>query len=147
MARHYKRKTKRANTPLNIMERALKEVNSGRSVHSVADSFGMDRMTLTRFKQKRENDKTCTTGYASIAETQAVFSDKMETALADHIKQLSEQFHGLSLLKCCTLAYEFAIQNNLKVPENWKRDKRAGFDWWLRFKDRQHLSVRSPEAP
>ena len=46
----------------------------------------------------------------------------MEENLANHVKQLCDQFHGLSLQKCLKLAYEFASRNNLHMPDNWQRD-------------------------
>ena len=48
--------------------------------------------------------------------------------LASHVKSLADQFHGLSLEKCCQLAYEFASANDLTMPAIWTRHKKAGMD-------------------
>ena len=70
----------------------------------------------------------------------------MEKDLADHVKLLADMFHGLSISKCCQLAYNFAAENKLTVPKNWELNQRAGKDWWQGFKARHNLAVRSPEA-
>ena len=62
----------------------------------------------------------------------AFFSTKMEEDLANHIKSLSNMFYGLSTNKCRRLAFEFAIQNNIRIPEN-REKKIAGIDWFLPF--------------
>jgi len=50
----------------------------------------------------------------------------MENDLADHINQLADMFHGLSVSGCCSLAYKVAKRNSLDVPISWDRDKAAG---------------------
>lgn len=47
-----------------------------------------------------------------MAEAKRILSDGMESELAKHIKNLADQFHGLTTLKCRELAYEFAKRNN-----------------------------------
>ena len=51
-------------------------------------------------------------GYDGVAEAKRILSDGMESELAKHIKNLADQFHGLTTLKCRELAYEFAKRNN-----------------------------------
>ena len=51
-----------------------------------------------------------------------------------------------SVSRRCSLAYEFAKRYNLDVLISWDRDQVAGQDWWLGFKKRQNLTIRSPEA-
>ena len=48
--------------------------------------------------------------------------------------------------KAKELAYEFAVQNKFKIPDSWILDKMAGRGWWIGFKKRQHLALRTPEA-
>ncbi|CAB1444404.1 unnamed protein product [Pleuronectes platessa] len=43
----------------------------------------------------------------------------MEEELAKHLKQLADQFHGLTPVKCRELAFEYAEKNNIPVPANW----------------------------
>ena len=116
------------------------------SIRAVAKEYAVDRMTLKRYITKRNENPDAPTGYAAVARQHAVFTPEMEKDLANHVKQLADQFHGLSLLKCRSLAYEFASRNNIEMPANWERDKKAGKDWWLGFKGRHHLAICSPEA-
>ena len=69
----------------------------------------------------------------------------MESDHAQHIKTLSDMFYGLTLENCKQVAYEFATRNKLKVPSSWDEKKKAGKSWWLGFKSRHNLYVRSPE--
>lgn len=142
--RNYKRKTNRGQTPRDVMERAADAVAGGKSVRSAAKDFAIDRMTLKRYIERRDGQQG--TAYAPVALRHQVFSPDMETDLGDHVKQLSDMFHGLSVNRCCTLAYEFAKRNNVDVPASWDREKKAGQDWWLGFKKRQNLAIRHPEA-
>ena len=115
-------------------------------MRSAATDFAINRMTLKRYIVKRDIQRQQGTGYAAVVLRQLVFSPNMEKDLADHVKQLADMFHGLSVNRCCSLAYEFAKRNNLDVPISWDRDQVAGQDWWLGFKKRQNLAIRSPEA-
>ncbi|KAI4818898.1 hypothetical protein KUCAC02_004189 [Chaenocephalus aceratus] len=70
----------------------------------------------------------------------------MEKELADHIKTLAAMFHGIGLMKCRELAFEFAQRNSIDMPASWTRDEKAGPDWFNAFKARYHLACRVPEA-
>ena len=47
------------------------------------------------------------TGYTGLFLKQRVFSPDMKKDLANHVKLLTDMFHGLSVERCCLLAYEF----------------------------------------
>ena len=85
-------------------------------------------------------------GYSSVSLSHSVFPPAMEKDLANHITQLADQYHGLSLPKCKELAYTFAVANNIMVPNLWIANKTAGKGWWKGFKERQNLSLRKPES-
>lgn len=65
---------------------------------------------------KWQKNPDAITGYKAVAEKQSALPSDLEKDLADHVKQLADMFHGLSLDKCCKLAYELAISNKIKVP-------------------------------
>ncbi|KAJ8047917.1 hypothetical protein HOLleu_00035 [Holothuria leucospilota] len=67
----------------------------------------------------------------------------MEKDLAQHIQDMANR---LSVEKCVQLAFEFPVKNSVNVPENWTRVRKAGREWFLSFKKRRHLSIRTPEA-
>ena len=143
--RNYKRKTTRGSTP-DVLARAAEEVATGKSLRGVADDFHVDRMTLKRFIQKRNQSADAIVGYKAVAQKQSIFPPNMEEDLASHVKLLADMFHGLSLQKCCILAYEFASRNGLRMPDSWNTNGKAGKDWWLGFRSRHHLAIRNPEA-
>ena len=144
--RNDRRKTTRGSTPLDVLQRAAAEVKNGRTERSVAAEFQVDRMTLKRYMTKRAKNPDAVTGYQAVAMRKAVFPPEMEQDLASHIKLLADMFHGLSVQKCCTLAYQFALHNKMNIPDRWAKNGKAGADWWPAFRSRQHLAVRNPEA-
>uniref|UniRef100_A0A671QJU5 HTH CENPB-type domain-containing protein n=1 Tax=Sinocyclocheilus anshuiensis TaxID=1608454 RepID=A0A671QJU5_9TELE len=142
MPRHYKRKTNWGSTPLEDMKRAANDVMGGKSIRAVAKEKNIDRSTLRRYIKKKEGKEVKTTAYRGTAEAKRVFTEELEKELADHIKKLADQFHGLTPKKCC----ELADRNNIPVPNNWKEKGLAGRDWFNNFKACHHLSCRIPEA-
>lgn len=129
MPRTYKRKTNWASTPLEEMERAAAEVKSGGSIRAVARERKIDRSTLRRFIKNKAQKEVTTVGYSGTAQAKRVFTDDMEQELADHVKKLADQFHGLTPKKCCELAFEFADKNQIPVPDNWRENGFAGRVW------------------
>ncbi|XP_038130121.1 uncharacterized protein zgc:113274 [Cyprinodon tularosa] len=136
MPRTYKRKTNWGSTPLEALERAPNDVKAGKSIRSVAKERNIDRSTLRRYIKKREVKEVKAAGYSGTAEARRVFSEEMEKDLADHIKQLADQFHGLKPKKCRELSLELAIRNNIPIPSNWREKGLAG-----RKCKKQHNSV------
>ena len=108
MPRVYKRVSNRGKTPVGDLERAAAAVQEGTSLRFAAVSFNCDRMTLERFIDSRKRSELGIFGYAAISKKHSVFSREMENDLANHVKTLADQFHGLSLEKSRALAYEFA---------------------------------------
>ena len=78
-------------------------------------------------------------GYSSVSLAHSVFTPTMEKDLADHLTNLTHQNYGLSLEKTKELAY-------LKIPDSWISEEKAGRGWWIGFKRKQNLSLRTPEA-
>lgn len=63
-------------------------------------------------------------GCDRVAEEHKVSSDDFESELDKQIKNLADQYHGLSSLKHRELANELA-HRNIPVPDNWSRDGRV----------------------
>ncbi|XP_037619990.1 uncharacterized protein LOC119484887 [Sebastes umbrosus] len=78
-------------------------------LHSVSD-----------MKTKREIKEVKTVGYSGTAEAKRVLTEEVEKELADHIKKLAEQFHGLTPKKCCELALELAERTTFLSPTTGK---------------------------
>ena len=70
--------------------------------------------------------------WGAVAEAKRIFTDEMEEELAEHLKQLAEQFHGLPPVKCRQLAFEYADKNNILVLANWTKIQCAGRLGWAR---------------
>ena len=47
-----------------------------------------------------------------------VFSDEEEAALVKYIITMSKLFHGLTKMQTKQLAYKFAKNKNIKIPQN-----------------------------
>ena len=75
-----------------------------------------------------------------------VFSDKKEAALFKYIITMSKLFHKLTKMQTRQLAYKFAKNTNIKIPQNWIRHKAAGKDWLKGFRKRKAgTTLRQPE--
>lgn len=149
MPRDYKRKTANSTTPLDVMLQAVSEITDGAPIRSTAQKYNIDRLTLTRFKNKQAkiaSGETPTVGWAGTANAKRVFTSEMEFQLANHIKNLADTLYGLSVMQCRELAYNYAKANNISIPKSWETEKRAGKDWLFGFRKRNSLSVRTPEA-
>ena len=97
--------------------------------------FGLDKMTLKRYIDKvKKTGPDAKVGYSSVSLAHSIFNPAIQKDLANHLAKLSDQYHGLSLDKAKELAYEFALQNKLKIPDFWILDKKAGRGWWIGFK-------------
>ena len=48
--------------------------------------------------------------------------------------------------KCRALIVEYALKNNVTVPNSWKENGMTGEHFWISFKERNRLAIRTPEA-
>lgn len=121
MVRTYKRKTDRAVNTEDRLNNAAKLVREeGIAIRTAAKAQDVDRMTLTRFLKNNEF------GYKICGKVRQVFTQDQELELAAHVKALDNCFYGLSVEKLRILAYDYGSANNLNIPDNWKRDRKAG---------------------
>ena len=59
---------------------------------------------------------------------------------------MSKLFYGLTKIQTKQLAYKFAKNKNIKIPQNWIRDEAAGEDWLKGFRKRKAgITLRQPE--
>ena len=54
--------------------------------------------------------------------------------------------YGLDVRETKQLAYQYAIKNDIKIPENWKKCETAGAEWFYLFLNHTKLSIHTPEA-
>ncbi|XP_049618903.1 LOW QUALITY PROTEIN: uncharacterized protein zgc:113274 [Syngnathus scovelli] len=126
MARNYKRKTDRVSTPLEELERAVKEVQEGKTIRQVGKEMKICRMTIKRYMDKKKSRRSNKARYERTAAAKSVFNETMEKELVDHIKTQAAMFHGIDAMKCHELTFEFAQKNHIDMPASWTRDKKAG---------------------
>ncbi|CAJ1067756.1 hypothetical protein cypCar_00021836 [Xyrichtys novacula] len=101
MPRKYTRKTSWGKTPLEEIEIAASEVKEGKkSIRAAARERNIDQSSLLRFIKKKERGEVKSVAWGAVAEAKRILTDEMEEELAEHLKQLAEQFHGLPPVKC-----------------------------------------------
>jgi hypothetical protein len=134
----YKRKTNRAQGwTEEAMYRAMNAINEKEySIRGAAVRFGIPYPTLRKHVITQSSKK-------ELGRFRPVFSDDMEQQLVKHIQEMDARFYGLTKQDLCTLAYEFANQNNLVHKF---QNERAGEQWYSNFMQRHpELSLRAPE--
>ena len=88
-----KRKTNRG-VPFPLLERASNDITQGKSVRSVAKSYGTCHVTLYRFYKKKSQGQTHPrVGYWT---PKRVFSLEQELLISDYLKQAADLYYGLS---------------------------------------------------
>lgn len=151
MVRKYIRKTERGNISRDIMLRAAKEVFvNGRSRSSVAQDYNIPIRNFQRFCRKvtleevlEQQPCTVSVGYVG---HRLVFRTEQEEQLEAYIKKASDIYFGLTPKRVRKLAFDYAKYLEIKIPESWNKNKRAGRDWFTLFlKRRPTLSIRTPE--
>ena len=141
------KKNNRGNEPKEIMEAAATCVKSGKSLRSASKSFNISRNTLKRYIDKKASGATQNLyDYGALKEKNRIFLEPIEKVLADHVKDLSKRFYGITATKCRQLAYELAKKNNIAAPVSWEENKLAGKEWFRSFIKKYNISYRTPEA-
>lgn len=125
-------------------------VKEGKSIRDAALSVKMPKSTLQRYvkqylavkEEKRDSFK-----FEPRLNTKQVFNESQEAVLKEYVLQASQMHYGLTRKQLAILAYEFAVMNQIKVPDSWVKNQQAGKDWLKGFfKRHPDLSVRKPEA-
>ncbi|KAB0800181.1 hypothetical protein PPYR_05921 [Photinus pyralis] len=102
-------------------------------------------MTLRRYVLKYKTDKE--TSFTPNFVTSQIFSCHEESLLVEYLLTSANLHYGLTPKQTRKFAYEFGQANNKKLPENWKKNECASYDWLKGFMSRYpQLSLRSPEA-
>ena len=129
MPREYERKSERGKgISKEVLKEAIEEIVVNKQpIRKVANARGIDRTTLRRYVLKyKHNPSSVEVGYKKLAKVKRIFPFELEIQLADHIKNLDDQLHGLTKRKCCRLAFELAVRNDVTMPQSWKENGVAG---------------------
>lgn len=129
-----------------MIRNAVKRVLEGhKSVSGAAKEFEIDRKTLGRYVNKVKNNLE--TSFVADHVSSQIFSDGQEILLEKYLIHSSKLNYGLSPQTARKFTYQFAVANNKKMPENWKNNESASYDWLRGFMKRHPaLSLRTPQA-
>lgn len=152
MPRKRVRKTSRGESDIVSYRNAYDEVKRGSSLRQAAVKYGVNYISLLRYKRKRdianENDneleQNVSMGYVA---HNKVFNDDQERQLAKYLMRCADIYFGLSTREVRKFAYELAVKYNLRAPSTWLENKMAGEEWFRSFiKRNPELSVRAAQA-
>nr|CAH7729490.1 unnamed protein product [Callosobruchus chinensis] len=151
MPRKRIRKTSRGEHDISLYSNAYDEVKLGVSLRKAAKKYGINYVSLLRYKQKRnaiDDDNhgqvDITMGYVA---HNRVFSEDQERILASYLIRCAEIYFGLSTKEVRKLAVEVTMKYNLKAPSSWIENGMAGEEWFRSFMKRNpELSVRVAQA-
>lgn len=150
MVRTRRKKTDRGNTKIEVFEAAALDVKTKNlSIRKAAASHGINFMTLQRFlqKQKKMFGKPATAIQMGYAKPRQIFSVETEIELVEYITYSSKILFGLTTKEVRSLAFQYAVANNISVPQNWSEVAMASVDWLQGFLKRHPgLSIRTPQA-
>ena len=93
MPRNYKKKTVRGKTPIDVFEKAYEEIKNGMSTREAAKTFAIDKMTLHRYKVKKEKQlATPEVGDVKMgyAKHRQILNDDLENELSKYILVINE---------------------------------------------------------
>jgi len=124
-------KTERQITDPEVMKSAVfAAVSQKRTAKAVATEFGIKRTTLRRYVKKYlDSENREEVGYFPKYNARQVFSTEMERQLAEYFLAAAKHNYGHSPATARRLAYEYALQNDMPMPDNWHRDCSAGEEW------------------
>ena len=79
--------------------------------------------------------------------TKQVFTDKQGEMIEEYLKSASSIYFGLAPVDVRRLAYDYATQLDLSMPELWIKRRSAGPNCFASFMKRYpKLSIRQPKA-
>lgn len=129
MGRKYERKSERGSDSESLKEAAQAVRKGEMSVRKAALSHSVPRTTLQRYLSTSEEELQ-SSSYKNCKTANLVFTEQMETMLAQHIRDLDHRYHGIGPAKARELAWEFGKMNKItRMPHSWETNHKAGVDW------------------
>lgn len=147
MGRVWKKKTDRIRATEKQIQEAVERVKEGHSLRETARNFNISKSALSRHVRACGEMDVSNYIFTPNTTVNQVFTNHQEEMLAHYLKQASKMHYGLSPLESRKLAYQYAVRLNVKYPDSWTRNERAGKEWFFGFMRRHSsLSIRRPEA-
>ena len=133
--------------PAAEAEDHMKRVEHGCPLKCAAVKYDVKRTTLRCYVQKYRAAGSKDVTYVPCYDCRKIFTAEQEQMLAEYFVAAAKHHYGLSPAAARTLAMEFAMRNDINIPENWVRDSAAGQEWLIGFMRRHsQLPIRVPEA-
>ena len=63
-------------------------------------------------------------------QSRCIFTKEIEESIVQYCMQVAQMDYGLTVHMVRELAWQVAVENNLPIPENWKKECKAGIDWF-----------------
>ena len=141
MVPNYKRKTNKASYSSSDLEKALNEINGGKSVKLTSRTYRISCKTLRRHRDGKVKRPGC----VCLGRYKLALDPNIELELLKHIKDMEWRMFGLGTTDIRRFVNDVA--QNLNIPHPFSTEKNmAGKDWLRSFNRRHHLSVRTPQA-
>lgn len=126
MGRKYERKSQRGCDAESLKKAAEAVEKAEMSVRKAAHSYDVSRTSLQRYLST-PNDDRHSSSYQNCKTANLVFTEQMETMLAQHIRDLDHRYHGIGPAKARELAWEFGKRNqSSRMPRSWEVNQKAG---------------------
>ena len=90
------------------------------SLRESAKTFEIDKMTLLRYKNKKEKNPNPDSNLdvrMGYAKPRQILNDHLEEELTQYILICSKIYYGLTPKNIREIAYELALANQVKVPD------------------------------
>lgn len=116
-------------------------------LRQAARIHNVSKTTLARHIQLHRESGNTHFKYSATNAVKQVFTSEEENDLEEYLSFSARLNYGLNKNEVRVLAYQYAVANDKKMPEQWKIAKKAGREW-LRWFLKRHLtlSLRKPEA-
>ena len=144
MPQHYKRKTEVPHPTEGRLVAALDSLANGMALRKAAEELDISKSSTQRYQAKQKSIAltSSATLLAPNYQHAEIFPTAQEKELVQFVIEMAEMFHGYTYKKLRIFAYEMAVANNFKVPQNGKENKMASIDW---HRNREGLFLRAPE--
>ncbi|CAH1974303.1 unnamed protein product [Acanthoscelides obtectus] len=140
MVNKYKKKTTQGTWSRDVMQTAINLCRAGESIKGTANKYGLAYATLYRHVKSGNAS-------AQLGRFRPTFTEDQEIELVTYLQDMDAVFFGLTRDEFMSLAFEYAHRNNLRYPESWNKNKKAGEEWLQRFLSRHtNLTLRTPES-
>ena len=109
----------------HTIKAAVMAVESGSlSLRAAAQEYTISKSSLQR--KIKVNKETSYSNLYFDEQHKYIFNKTQEDELSIYFRQASNMHYGLDVRETKQLIYQYAIKNDIKIPENWKKSETAG---------------------